>query len=81
MLDEATSSIDTRTEKQIESGMKSLMEGRTSFVIAHRLSTVRNADCIVVLDQGRIVEKGSHDELMKQKGFYSQLYNGMFELN
>lgn len=81
ILDEATSSIDTRTEKQIESGMKSLMEGRTSFVIAHRLSTVRNADCIVVLDQGRIVEKGSHDELMKQKGFYSQLYNGMFELN
>lgn len=81
ILDEATSSIDTRTEKQIESGMKSLMEGRTSFVIAHRLSTVRNADCIVVLDQGRIVEKGSHDELMKQNGFYSQLYNGMFELS
>lgn len=81
ILDEATSSIDTRTEKQIEEGMKSLMKGRTSFVIAHRLSTVRNADCIVVLDQGRIVEMGNHDQLMKNNGFYSQLYNGMFELS
>lgn len=81
VLDEATSSIDTRTEKQIEKGMKRLMQGRTTFVIAHRLSTVRNADCIVVLDQGRIVEKGSHDELLEQGGFYSRLYRGMFELS
>lgn len=81
VLDEATSSIDTRTEKLIESGMKKLMNDRTTFVIAHRLSTVRNADCIVVLDQGRIVERGNHDELMKKNGFYAQLYNGMFELS
>ncbi|MBF0578523.1 ABC transporter ATP-binding protein [Erysipelotrichaceae bacterium RD49] len=81
VLDEATSSIDTRTEKLIENGMKSLMKDRTTFVIAHRLSTVRNADCIVVLEQGEIVERGSHDELMKKNGFYAQLYNGMFELS
>lgn len=81
VLDEATSSIDTRTEKQIEKGMKQLMEGRTTFVIAHRLSTVRNADLIVVLDQGKIVEKGSHDELLALNGFYASLYNGMFELS
>ncbi|MEY8310237.1 ABC transporter ATP-binding protein [Erysipelotrichaceae bacterium 51-3] len=81
VLDEATSSIDTRTEKLIESGMKKLMNDRTTFVIAHRLSTVRNADCIIVLDQGRIVERGSHDELLKKNGFYAQLYNGMFELS
>lgn len=81
VLDEATSSIDTRTEKLIESGMKKLMNDRTTFVIAHRLSTVRNADCIIVLDQGCIVERGSHDELLKKNGFYAQLYNGMFELS
>ncbi len=81
ILDEATSSIDTRTEKLIEEGMKSLMKDRTTFVIAHRLSTVRNADCIVVLDKGQIIEKGNHDELMKHKGFYYQLYQGMFELS
>lgn len=81
VLDEATSSIDTRTEKQIEKGMKSLMDGRTTFVIAHRLSTVRNADCIVVLDQGRIIERGNHEALMDRKGVYYQLYNGMFELS
>lgn len=81
VLDEATSSIDTRTEKLIEKGMKSLMDGRTTFVIAHRLSTVRNADCIVVMDQGRIVERGNHEQLMEKKGYYYQLYNGMFELS
>lgn len=81
VLDEATSSIDTRTEKLIEKGMKSLMDGRTTFVIAHRLSTVRNADCIVVMDQGRVVERGNHEQLMEKKGYYYQLYNGMFELS
>ena len=81
ILDEATSSIDTRTERLIEKGMDSLMEGRTVFVIAHRLSTVRNADAIMVLDHGRIVERGSHDELIARKGTYYQLYTGMFELS
>ena len=81
ILDEATSSIDTRTEALIEKGMDRLMEGRTVFVIAHRLSTVRNADAIIVLEQGQIVERGSHQELLDQKGEYYQLYHGMFELN
>lgn len=81
ILDEATSSIDTRTEKLIEKGMDGLMEGRTVFVIAHRLSTVRNADAIMVLEHGKIVERGNHDELIAQKGMYYQLYNGMFELS
>lgn len=80
VLDEATSSIDTRTEAYIEKGMDQLMEGRTVFVIAHRLSTVRNADAILVLEQGEIIERGNHQDLIAQKGKYYQLYTGMFEL-
>ena len=81
ILDEATSSIDTRTEALIEKGMDQLMEGRTVFVIAHRLSTVRNANAIMVLEQGQIVERGSHEDLLSQQGEYYQLYHGMFELS
>ncbi len=81
ILDEATSSIDTRTERLIEKGMDSLMQGRTVFVIAHRLSTVRNANAILVLAHGRVVERGTHDELLAQKGMYYKLYHGMFELS
>lgn len=80
ILDEATSSIDTRTEALIEKGMDSLMEGRTVFVIAHRLSTVKNSNAIMVLEKGKIVERGDHNQLMEQKGRYYQLYTGMFEL-
>ena len=76
ILDEATSSIDTRTERIVQDGMDKLMHGRTTFVIAHRLSTVRNSDCIIVLEQGRIIERGSHDELISKKGKYYQLYTG-----
>ncbi len=81
ILDEATSSIDTRTEALIQKGMDALMEGRTVFVIAHRLSTVRNSDCIVVIEHGRIQEKGSHAELLEEKGRYYQLYTGQFQLD
>ena len=76
ILDEATSSIDTRTERIVQDGMDKLMHGRTTFVIAHRLSTVRNSDCIMVLEQGRIIERGTHDELIEEKGRYYQLYTG-----
>ena len=80
ILDEATSSIDTHTEALVQAGMDALMKGRTVFVIAHRLSTVRNSDCIMVLDHGRIIERGTHDDLIAQKGTYYQLYTGAFEL-
>ena len=80
ILDEATSSIDTRTEKLVQNGMDALMHGRTVFVIAHRLSTIMNSDCIMVLDQGRIIERGTHDELIEKKGTYYKLYTGVFEL-
>ena len=79
ILDEATSSIDTRTEQIIQKGMDQLMQERTSFVIAHRLSTVRNADEILVMENGEIVERGSHEVLLKQKGHYYQLYTGQFD--
>ncbi|MEE3408771.1 MAG: ATP-binding cassette domain-containing protein, partial [Erysipelotrichaceae bacterium] len=81
VLDEATSSIDTHTEKLIEKGMDELMKGRTTFVIAHRLSTVRNADAIIVLEHGQIIERGNHDDLIAQKGRYYQLYTGKAELD
>ena len=76
ILDEATSSIDTRTEALVQQGMDALMTGRTTFVIAHRLSTVKAADCIMVLEQGRIIERGTHDQLIAQKVRYYQLYTG-----
>ena len=80
ILDEATSSIDTRTEALVQKGMDALMKGRTTFVIAHRLSTIRNSDCIMVLDHGKIIERGSHEDLLAEKGTYYQLYTGAFEL-
>ncbi|MBP3727809.1 MAG: ATP-binding cassette domain-containing protein, partial [Pseudobutyrivibrio sp.] len=79
ILDEATSSIDTRTEKIVQDGMDKLMHGRTTFVIAHRLSTIRNSDCIMVLDQGRIIERGNHEELIAEGGKYYQLYTGKIQ--
>lgn len=80
ILDEATSSIDTRTEKLVQEGMDKLMEGRTVFVIAHRLSTIQNSDAIMVMDHGEIIERGTHEQLLEQKGVYYQLYTGKFEL-
>src|SRR5574344_1238087 len=80
ILDEATSSIDTRTEAIVQKGMDRLMEGRTVFVIAHRLSTVKNSDVIMVLDHGRIIERGSHESLIEERGTYYRLYTGAFEL-
>jgi ATP-binding cassette subfamily B protein len=81
VLDEATSSVDTRTERHIEHGMDRLMKSRTTFVIAHRLSTVRNSDAILVLEQGEIIERGTHDELIDMKGRYYELYTGKRELS
>ncbi len=81
VLDEATSSIDTRTEKLISKGMDALMRDRTVFVIAHRLSTVRDANCIAVIEKGRIMEKGDHTDLLRQRGRYYQLYTGQFQLS
>lgn len=78
ILDEATSSVDTRTEEQIQNAMKTLMNGRTNFVIAHRLSTVREADKIIVVNDGKIIESGSHNELMGKKSFYRELYLSQF---
>ena len=78
ILDEATSSVDTRTEELIQKAMDKLMEGKTSFVIAHRLSTIRNADNILVMNHGDIIEQGNHEALMRQNGFYADLYNSQF---
>ena len=78
ILDEATSSIDTRTEMMIQEAFDQMMEGRTSFIVAHRLSTIRNADTILVMKDGSIIEQGSHNELMKKGGFYENLYNSQF---
>ena len=80
ILDEATSSIDTRPEAIVQRGMDALMQGRTTFVIAHRLSTVRNSDVIICLDHGRVIERGTHDELLAAGGFYADLYNSQFAL-
>jgi ATP-binding cassette subfamily B protein len=81
ILDEATSSVDTRTEQHINRGMDALMENRTTFVIAHRLSTIRNSDAIMVLEHGEIIERGTHDEMLAQKGRYYELYTGIKELS
>ena len=79
ILDEATSNVDTRTEELVQKAMDKLTEGKTSFIIAHRLSTIKNADLILVMDDGNIIEQGTHDELLKKKGFYANLYNSQFQ--
>ena len=81
IVDEATSSIDTRTEMLIQKALEKLMRGHTSFIVAHRLSTIQNADCILVMEAGRIVERGSHMELLAQNGHYARLYNSQFKVN
>ena len=81
ILDEATSSVDTRTEELVQRAMDKLTVGRTSFIIAHRLSTIKNANLILVMDEGNIIEQGTHDELMKKNGFYADLYNSQFKKN
>ena len=81
ILDEATSSIDTRTEVRIQNAFNDMMKGRTSFVVAHRLSTIRSADTILVMNQGRSIERGNHETLLAQNGFYTKLYNSQFEGN
>ena len=78
ILDEATSNIDTRTEQNIQKAFNTIMEGRTSFIVAHRLSTITNADIILVMNKGNIIEQGNHEELLKKKGFYANLYNSQF---
>ena len=80
LLNEATSNVDTRTEELVQKAMDKLTEGRTSFIIAHRLSTIKNADLILVMKDGNIIEQGNHNQLMKKKGFYADLYNSQFEL-
>ena len=80
ILDEATSSIDTRTEIKIQKAFAAMMEGRTSFIVAHRLSTIQNADVILVMKDGHIIEQGNHRELLEKKGFYAELYNSQFAL-
>ena len=79
ILDEATSNVDTRTEQKIQDAMRKLMQGKTCFIIAHRLSTIRSADHILVLNEGKVVEQGTHDSLMAQNGFYSSLYHSQFD--
>ena len=81
ILDEATSSIDTRTELQIQKAFDEMMKGRTTFIVAHRLSTIKNSDCIMVLEQGHIIERGNHQSLIKEKGKYYQLYTGAIEMD
>ena len=80
ILDEATSNVDTRTEELVQTAMDKLTKGKTSFIIAHRLSTIKNADLILVMKDGNIIETGNHEQLIKQKGFYANLYNSQFEL-
>ena len=80
ILDEATSSIDTRTEQKIQDAFAKLLEGRTSFIVAHRLSTIKNADIILVMKDGNVIEQGGHDELLQNGGFYSELYRSQFEI-